>query len=77
VGEWFGTDARWDSEQRGFDTVGQVFVLLTGGASFDIFRDPRFGAWPEVFSVDVSDRFISTRVAIDGAFVPNVHQFAF
>ena len=77
VGERFGVNGGRDMEEQGFDVVCQVFVLLTGGASFDIFRDPRFGAWPEVFSVDVSDRFISTRVAIDGAFVPNVHQFAF
>jgi hypothetical protein len=57
--------------------VGQIFVLLTGGASLDIFCDPCFGAWPEVFPVDASDRFVSTRVAIDGALMPDVHQFTF
>jgi hypothetical protein len=57
--------------------MGQIFVLLTGGASFDVISDPRFGAWPEVFLVDASDRFVPAGVAIDGAFVPDVHQFAF
>jgi hypothetical protein len=57
--------------------VCQIFVLLTGGASFDIVSDPCFGAWPEVFLVDASDRFVSARVAIDGALMPDVHQFTF
>ena len=35
------------------------------------------GAGPEVFFVDASDCFILTGVAIDGAFMPYVHQFAF
>jgi hypothetical protein len=73
VGEWFGVDAWWDLKQRGFDAVSQVLVLLAGGASLDVFRDPCFGARPEIFSVDASDCFVSSGVAIDGTFVPDVH----
>jgi hypothetical protein len=57
--------------------VCQVFVLLTSGASFDIVSNPCFGAWPEVFLVDAPDRFVSARVTIDGALMPDVHQFTF
>ena len=64
-------------EEWGFDTVCQVFVLLASGASFDIFRDPCPGAGPEVFFVDTSDCFIASGMAIDGAFMPYVHQFVF
>ena len=56
--------------------MGQVFVLLTGGASLDVFCDPGLGAWPKVFPVDASDRLVSSGVAVDGAFVPDIHQFA-
>jgi hypothetical protein len=57
--------------------VSQIFVLLTGGAPLDVVSDPCFGAWPEVFLVDAPDRFVPARVAIDGALMPDVHQFAF
>jgi hypothetical protein len=57
--------------------VCQVFVLLTGGASFNVFSDPRPGARPEVFLVYVSDCFVSSRVTVKGAIVPCVHNFAF
>ena len=57
--------------------MSQIFVLLTGGASFDVVSDPCFGAWPEIFLVDASDRFVSARVAVDGALMPDVHQFTF
>ena len=53
--------------------MSQILVLLAGGASLDVFRDPCFGTWPEVFPVDTSDRFVSSGVAIDGTFVPDVH----
>jgi hypothetical protein len=53
--------------------VGQVLVLLTCGAALDVFRDPCPGTWPEVFSVDAPDRFVSSGVAVDGSFVPYVH----
>ena len=55
----------------------QIFVLLTGGASFDVFGDPSPGTWPEVFLVYASDCFVSSRVAVEGAIVPGVHDFAF
>jgi hypothetical protein len=51
--------------------------LLACGASFDIFHDPCPGTGPEVFSVHTSDCFISSGVAIKGAIVPGVHDFAF
>ena len=54
----------------------QVFVLLTCGVPLDVFGDPRFCTGPKVFFVDVSDCFILTGVAIDGPFVPYVHQFS-
>jgi hypothetical protein len=50
--------------------------LLAGGASFDVFRDPGLGAWPKVFPVDASDCFVSSGMAVDGAFMPDIHQFA-
>jgi hypothetical protein len=57
----------------GFDAMSQIFVLLTHCTAFDVFHDPALGARPEVFSVDASDRFISSGVAIDGTFMPYVH----
>jgi hypothetical protein len=59
----------------GLDAVSQIFILLTCCAAFDIFHDPRSGTGPEVFLIDVSDCFISFGVTVDGAFMPNVHQF--
>jgi hypothetical protein len=55
----------------------QIFVLLACCTTFDVFRDPCLGARPEVFLVDVLDGFIPSRVAIDGPFVPYIHQFTF
>jgi hypothetical protein len=77
VREWFGVDGRGDTKQWGFDAVGQVLVLLTCGASFDVFCYPRPGARPEVFFVYASDCFISSGMAIEGSFVPCVHDLAF
>jgi hypothetical protein len=57
--------------------MGQIFVLLAGGASLDVFRDSCFGAWPKVSSIDAFNCFVSSGMAVDGAFVPDVHQFAF
>jgi len=57
--------------------VCEVFVLLTGGTALDVFRDPHSCARPEVFSIDASDGFILSGVAIDGAFMPYVHEFTF
>jgi hypothetical protein len=57
--------------------VRQVLVLLTGGASLNVFGDPRPGAQPEVFLVYASDCFVSSGVAIKGSIVPCVHDFAF
>jgi hypothetical protein len=53
--------------------VSQIFVLLAGGASLDVFHDPGLSAGPEVFPVDASDRFVSSGMAVDGAFMPDVH----
>jgi hypothetical protein len=53
--------------------VSQVLVLLACGTTLDVFCDPCPGAWPEVFSVDAPDCFISSGVAVDGSFVPCVH----
>jgi hypothetical protein len=77
VGERFGVNDGRDTEEWGFDAVHQVFVLLTGGTSFDIFGDPHPGTWPEVFLVYMPDCFVSSRVAIKGAIVPCVHNFTF
>jgi hypothetical protein len=57
--------------------VSQVLVLLTCGATLDVFRDPCPGTWPEVFPVDGSDCFVSSRMAVDGSFMPYVHQLPF
>jgi hypothetical protein len=77
VWEWFGVNGGQNAKNGGFDAVGEVFVLLTGGTSFDVFSDPWPSSWPEVFLVDASDCFISSRVTIQGAFVPRVHDFVF
>jgi hypothetical protein len=53
--------------------VCQIFVLLTHCTALDVFRDPGFGTRPRVFLIDVLDRLISSRVTIDGAFMPYVH----
>jgi hypothetical protein len=57
--------------------MGQVFVLLTGCAAFDVFRDPCSRARPEVFSVYFSDRFVSSRVSTEWSVMPGIHEFAF
>jgi hypothetical protein len=75
--EWFGINNRGNVKRWGFDVVGQVLVLLTSGASFDVFRYPCPGARPEVFLVHASDCFISSGVAVEGSIVPRVHNLAF
>ena len=75
--EWFGINSRGDTKRWGFDAVGQIFVLLTCGASLDVFCYPCPGARPEVLFVHASDCFISSRVAVEGSIVPCVHDLAF
>jgi hypothetical protein len=53
--------------------VCQIFVLLAHCTPLNVFCDPAPGARPEVFSIDASDCFITSGMAIDGAFVPCVH----
>jgi hypothetical protein len=53
--------------------VCQVFVLLACCTALDVFHDPCSGARPEIFLVNVSDRFISSGMTIDRALVPYVH----
>jgi hypothetical protein len=53
--------------------VHQVFVLLACHTTLDVFCNPHSGTGPEVFPIDVSDCFISSRMAVDGAFMPCVH----
>jgi hypothetical protein len=77
VRKWFGVNGWWNAKSGGFDTVGEVFVLLAGGTSFDVFHDPWPGSRPEVFLVDASDCFVSPGVTVQGSFVPHVHDFAF
>ena len=55
----------------------QIFVLLACGATLDVFYDPGLGTRPEVFLIDASDSFILSGVAIDGSFMPYVHQLTF
>jgi hypothetical protein len=73
VWEGFGIDGWWDSEHRGFDAMGEVFVLLACHASFDVFCDPGPGTRPKVFSIDASDCFVSSGMAIDRTFMSDVH----
>jgi hypothetical protein len=77
VGTWFGVDDGRDMKERCLEAVSQVFVLLTGGAAFDIFCDPRSCAGPEVFFVYASDHFVSSGVTIKGSIMPGVHNLAF
>jgi hypothetical protein len=63
-------------EYWGFDAVCEIIVLLTCCAALDVFHDPSPGAGPEVLLIDVLNGFISSRVAIDGSFVPDVHWFS-
>jgi hypothetical protein len=77
VGEQFGTDGQGDSKHQGFDAMCQIFILLACCATLDVFHDPGSGTGPEVFFINTPDCFISSGVAVDGSFMPNVHQFAF
>jgi hypothetical protein len=61
----------------GFDAMGQVFVLLTGRAAFDVFGDPCSCAGPEVFPVYLPDCFVSSRVSTEWAIMPRVYEFVF
>jgi hypothetical protein len=40
VGEGFGVNGGGYPVDGHFDAMGEVFVLLTDGASFDVFGDP-------------------------------------
>jgi hypothetical protein len=64
-------------KRRGFDTVCQIFILLTGCAPLDVFSDPCSRTGPEVFPVYLPDRFISSGVSAEWAIVPRMHEFAF
>ena len=64
-------------ERWGFDAMGQIFVLLAGRASFDVFRDPRSCAGPKVFPIYFPDRLVSSGVSTEWAIVPRVHELAF
>jgi hypothetical protein len=77
MGKWFGIDFGWDSEQWSFDSMCKVFVLLTCGATFDVFRYPCPGARPKVFLIDFPYCFVSTGMSAEGSVVPRVHDFAF
>ena len=57
--------------------MGQVFVLLTGRAAFDVLGDPSSRSGPEVFSVYLPDRFVSSRVSTEWSVVPGIHEFTF
>src|SRR5580693_1509318 len=57
--------------------MGQVFVLLTGRAAFDVFGDPSSRSGPEVFFVYLPDRFVSSRMSTEWAVVPGIHEFSF
>jgi hypothetical protein len=57
--------------------VCEIFVLLTCCTAFDVFCDPSPSAGPEVFSIDTSNGFVSSGVAVDRSFMPDVHQFLF
>jgi hypothetical protein len=77
VRKWFGIDNGGDVERWGFDAMGQVLVLLTGCAAFDVFSDPCPCAGPEVFPVYFPDRLVSSGVSTEWAIVPRVHELAF
>jgi hypothetical protein len=76
VWERFGVNGRQNAKDGGFSAMSEVFVLLTGGASFDVFCDPWPGSRPEVFFVNTPDCFISSGVTVQGSFMPCVHDFA-
>jgi len=57
--------------------VCQVFVLLTGSASFDIVLYPGACAGPVIFAVDSSDCFVSAWVAGCWSIMPYLHESSF
>jgi hypothetical protein len=63
-------------ERWGFDSVGQVFVLLTGCAAFDVFGDPCPCAGPEVFSVTPSYTHASESYVLIGHESALFHLYA-
>ena len=75
--KWFSVDNRRDVIRWSFDAMGQIFVLLTGCAAFDVFGDPCSRARPEVFSVYLSDSFVSSGVSTGWSVVPGIHEFTF
>jgi hypothetical protein len=77
VREWFGVDDGRDVKRWSFDAMGQIFVLLTGCAAFDVFGDPRSRARPEVFSVYFPDSLISPGVSTEWSVMPRIHEFTF
>jgi hypothetical protein len=60
-----------------FDAMGQVLVLLTGRAAFDVFSDPSSRSGPEVLSVYFPDRFVSSRMSAEWTVVPGIHELPF
>jgi hypothetical protein len=73
----FGVDDGRDVIQWSLDAMGQVFVLLAGCASFDVFGNPCPRARPEVFPVYLPDGLISSGVSTERPIVPRVHEFSF
>ena len=63
-----------DAVRRGVYSVRQVFVLLTGGASFDVVLDPLIHAGPPVPSFCGLYGFVSPWVSSGGCVVVVVHD---
>ena len=55
----------------------QIFILLTGGASFNVVLYPGSHARPVIFTVDLPDGFISSWVTSGRTVVPYLHELSF
>jgi hypothetical protein len=62
--------------RRNSNAMRKDFVLLAGGASFDVFCYPVLRSRPIIIAVDQSDHFVSSRMSSCRGVVPLFHDLS-
>ena len=65
-----------DAVERGFLSMGEVLVLLTGCTSFDIFSDPLLHTFPRMMLLGSSYGFVLPRVSSGRVVMHHYHEVA-
>ena len=72
--EWKGVFLGGDAIERDSGFVGEDFILLTGGASFHIVRNPFVHSYPLQLLLGFSDCLIPTWVSCCGVVMHKGHE---